>query len=297
MVNDALLAKWVWRYRVEEENIWRRVVTTCHGRSRKWSSLPSNPALSRVWKNIMSMEFKVLVEGKRIHNHIKGVLGDGSEGEEDIKNWKWTRPPSSPDEVSELGNCSVQLGGIFTASVKDKWMWKPDVSGQFSTKLFTRIALGTLNEEDLYPTKSCGWVPAKCNILIWRAALDRIPTRQALVRRNIAVESYVCALCGEVTETVDHIFTACSISLKVWNRSCVWAKLPPFFAFSFKDILDYHKSVGGDKKTKELVCGLVVVAVWCIWKARNEKIFADGRGDSEEILGSLDHLDFFLVKM
>ncbi|XP_022042015.2 uncharacterized protein LOC110944672 [Helianthus annuus] len=47
-VNEALLSKWVWRYRVEEESLWRRVVSACHGKSRKWPYLPSNPAISGV---------------------------------------------------------------------------------------------------------------------------------------------------------------------------------------------------------------------------------------------------------
>ncbi|KAJ0586998.1 hypothetical protein HanIR_Chr04g0158141 [Helianthus annuus] len=77
LVNEALLAKWVWRYRVEEESLWRRVLVACHGKRRKWSCLPSNPSLNGVWKNIMSMESKFLVNGKRIHHLIKGTVGNG----------------------------------------------------------------------------------------------------------------------------------------------------------------------------------------------------------------------------
>ncbi|KAJ0433988.1 putative RNA-directed DNA polymerase [Helianthus annuus] len=63
LVNEALLAKWVWRFRVEEDNIWRRVVVACHSNRRKWSYLPSKASLTGVWKNIANMESKLLVNG------------------------------------------------------------------------------------------------------------------------------------------------------------------------------------------------------------------------------------------
>ncbi|KAJ0545158.1 putative reverse transcriptase zinc-binding domain-containing protein [Helianthus annuus] len=74
---------------------------------------------------------------------------------------------------------------------------------------FKALALEALNSEGFGPFRRCKWVPSKCNIFLWRANLDRIPTRQALAKRNIWLESEVCAFCGEATESVDHIFTGC----------------------------------------------------------------------------------------
>ncbi|XP_022023951.1 uncharacterized protein LOC110924227 [Helianthus annuus] len=138
--------------------------------------------------------------------------------------------------------------------------------------------------------KRCSWVPAKCNILMWRAGLDRIPTRQALCRRNIRINSDECGLCGEGVDLVDHIFTACEYSL------CGWARLPPLYAFTFKDIMDFHKSIPGNKKVKETVRGLMFVACWCIWKARNANIFSNWNGNSGEIFEEVRSLGFLWLK-
>ncbi|XP_022014076.1 uncharacterized protein LOC110913564 [Helianthus annuus] len=45
-VNDALLVKWLWRFRQEEESLWRKVIMACHGNSRRWSFFPCNSSLT-----------------------------------------------------------------------------------------------------------------------------------------------------------------------------------------------------------------------------------------------------------
>ncbi|XP_021971623.1 uncharacterized protein LOC110866783 [Helianthus annuus] len=78
LVNEALLAKWVWRFKLEDNSLWKRVIMVCHGRKRRWSFLPSNPSVPGVWNNIRKMEEKLIVNGKRIHSLVKGVVGNGN---------------------------------------------------------------------------------------------------------------------------------------------------------------------------------------------------------------------------
>ncbi|KAJ0479473.1 putative reverse transcriptase zinc-binding domain-containing protein [Helianthus annuus] len=188
------------------------------------------------------------------------------------------------------------FSGVSLSSVRDRWRWDPDDSGVFSTKSFKLLMTEGSNEEVIFSFKGCGWVPYKCKIFIWRAVLDKIPTRQALLRGNIAIESDVCILCGEASESVDHLFSGCSITTAVWNRFVEWAKLPPFSAFSFLDIMDLHKGTVGNQKAKELVRGLVMVICWTIWKYRNDKIFDNGSGESENIFKEARVLGYFWFK-
>ncbi|KAJ0587363.1 putative reverse transcriptase zinc-binding domain-containing protein [Helianthus annuus] len=122
------------------------------------------------------------------------------------------------------------LIGVNPSTEKDRWIWAPDVSGKYSTIPFKKLAMEILNTEDNYTVRRSGWVPSKCNIFIWRADLDCIPTRQALMRVNIFVDSNACALCGEAQESVDHIFTAGEISVRVWNRLSDRGKLQLLFS-------------------------------------------------------------------
>ena len=57
----------------------------------------------------------------------------------------------------------------------------------------------------------CKWIPNKCNIFMWRANMDMIPTLHALRRRNIYVGEGMCVFCGEAEETSDHLFFACRL--------------------------------------------------------------------------------------
>ncbi|XP_022003941.1 uncharacterized protein LOC110901418 [Helianthus annuus] len=88
-------------------------------------------------------------------------------------------------------------------------------------------------------------------IFMWRAELDRLPTKLALRRRSINVEDMGCSLCGEGVETVDHLFTACSVSCGVWSVVSNWCKVPQIFAFTFNDLLELRSNISGTIAKKE----------------------------------------------
>ncbi|KAJ0909846.1 putative reverse transcriptase zinc-binding domain-containing protein [Helianthus annuus] len=276
-----------------------------------------------------------LIKGTRIHNLIKGVLGNGKSirfwidrwiGDqplmtkwpnlfaiESIKscsvrdrisvvggsaqwNWCWLCSPVSDLQVAELADSQNVLKDVVVSDEKDRWIWSLDKSGSFSSASLKSWVDKDVGIGALRSVKKCGWVAAKCNLFIWRTILDRIPTRQALRRRNISIDSDVCVLCGESVESVDHLFTGCEISMKFWSRMSSWAKIQNLFAFSFADLTEIQFFTAGRKEEKDIIRGLIYVGCWCIWKARNEKLFSNGKGDSEEIFREARSLGFFLVK-
>ncbi|XP_021997684.1 uncharacterized protein LOC110894726 [Helianthus annuus] len=105
-----------------------------------------------------------------------------------------------------------------------------------------------------------------------------------------------CILCGEAIESVDHLFSACKMAALVWNKLSEWAKIPPIFAFSFRDLVSIHNGDGVVRKAKDIVRGLIMVVYWCIWKAKNANFFSNGKGCSEEIFGEVKALGFLWLK-
>ncbi|KAM0069148.1 putative reverse transcriptase zinc-binding domain-containing protein [Helianthus debilis subsp. tardiflorus] len=142
----------------------------------------------------------------------------------------------------------------------------------------------------------CKWVPKKCNIFAWRAEMNRIPTVDALCSRGMTIIDDMCCLCEEDLESVSHIFSACPISVGVWEKVSFWCRIPRFFIFSFRDLLELH-SVGGRKKAEcEALHGIVLTTCWVIWKARNKLRFNGIRSSIEEIFSEVRVISFFWYK-
>ncbi|KAJ0550175.1 putative reverse transcriptase zinc-binding domain-containing protein [Helianthus annuus] len=119
------------------------------------------------------------------------------------------------------------------------------------------------------------WCPIKVNFLIWRLAMDRLPTLVNLAKRNNQLDSLMCKFCGESEETSEHLFVSCGLSQYVWDFIGSWCRLYGFFLFEVGDVLRYHKMARGNKKWKIAVYTIMQTAVWVIWKARNEAILRE----------------------
>ncbi|XP_021979514.1 uncharacterized protein LOC110875620 [Helianthus annuus] len=123
--------------------------------------------------------------------------------------------------------------------------------------------------------KWCKWVPVKCNIFMWRAFLDRIPTKTALRRRNIQVQDEECVMCGEGLDSTDHILTECGIASGVWNGISMWCRIPQVFAFSTSDLVHIFDQYTRSEIKKKALQGVIIITCWRLWKARNEMIFSN----------------------
>ncbi|XP_076941741.1 uncharacterized protein LOC143611423 [Bidens hawaiensis] len=123
-----------------------------------------------------------------------------------------------------------------------------------------------------YAMKWSKWVPAKCNIHAWRAEIGRLPSKGVLERRNVRVSDNICVLCEVEGKSVDHITTGCGVAAVVWEHVSRWCKVPPIYAFSVRDPLELHKSIKLGDVEKDAFHGIIVIACWSIWKARNNKV-------------------------
>ncbi|KAJ0465417.1 hypothetical protein HanHA300_Chr14g0538011 [Helianthus annuus] len=70
------MLKWVWRYKVEEASLWKRVVDAIHKSNRSWSMLPSRNNFKGVWRKIVQVERRTLIGGLKMQNYIRGTVGN-----------------------------------------------------------------------------------------------------------------------------------------------------------------------------------------------------------------------------
>ncbi|KAL8257065.1 hypothetical protein R6Q59_029106 [Mikania micrantha] len=68
------------------------------------------------------------------------------------------------------------------------------------------------------------------------------------------------------------------------------------YVFSVKDLLELHRTGGGSKRFKEAIHAVILTAIWCIWKCRNELIFDRRTTSSHTIFKEVQSLSLFWVK-
>nr|XP_043616052.1 uncharacterized protein LOC122587967 [Erigeron canadensis] len=141
-------------------------------------------------------------------------------------------------EWDELANL---LNVVTIGDDDDKWGWRGGENNVFSVKNVKESLISNNDYTNRYVVKWCKWIPKKCNMFIWRTAMDRIPTKEALRVRGCGSGDFTCVFCGEGLETTTHLFCECIVAARVWHFISGWCRTTPFFVFNLKEILQVHE--------------------------------------------------------
>ncbi|GJZ73768.1 RNA-directed DNA polymerase, eukaryota [Tanacetum coccineum] len=211
--NLALVGKWWWRFRIESDSHWCRVIKSIYGDDRGWG-----------------------VEGR---SRLKG----GGVWSDIVRVDKWVG-----EVIGSVGNMGVELVLIRTPRGKE---WKCElIQGEFSVKSLSEWIERRHVRREAGITK-LEWntlVPRKVNVFIWRALNGRIPVRNDLDKKGIDLDSILCPCCENVLESVDHCLVTCEKALYIWERMYAWWGIAVVDVFTIKDILQHS---GGRSLGKE----------------------------------------------
>ncbi|QHN83409.1 uncharacterized protein LOC107621492 isoform X1 [Arachis ipaensis] len=147
--------------------------------------------------------------------------------------WLWEE-----QELSELQTGLTKVG--IRQSEVDKLIWKHDKEGNFSVKSFLNVLYKNKNlgqEPNMFNFYNNLWrslVPPRVEIFVWFVILERVNTKDKLVRCGILPTSEItCVICGKAPESVHHLFFTCEYAwklwgsaLRFWNILWVWAGDP-----------------------------------------------------------------------
>ncbi|PWA39128.1 RNA-directed DNA polymerase, eukaryota, Reverse transcriptase zinc-binding domain protein [Artemisia annua] len=179
----------------------------------------------------------------------------------------------------------------------DRWRWNEDGNKDFSIQSVKRLLQKNTELQQVgFVLKWVNWVPSKCNIMVWRAEMGRLAVKTELLKRNINVGSLQCNMCDWGDDSVVHLFTACFIAQEVWSAIGKWCRLSPIIAFEVKDLLQLYKEAEGGKWGKIIVHGIIVIACWFIWRARNESVFQEKKTTGRIIIANIKRMSFFWCK-
>lgn len=329
--NYSMLFKWIWRYKVEDNAMWKQVIEAIHVSNRRWDMVPWNKQSSGPWSKIVKAAYATQVQGTRFINMIRGMLGDGTDirfwldswisdmplrdlfpnlfrlernkwckvvdrigndNDAGLVQWEWKRYPSSDDETRELIECFRLVTSVRLQHRRDSWRWNSGSNITYTVKETRKWLRNDQGNPNGDVYKWCKWIPSKCNVFMWRTSLDRIPTASNLIRRNINIGDGLCSFCGEVPESTDHIFTGCLHSNGLWSGLGTWLKLPPMIMFSVKDILQSVQLLPMSSSRKEIIYGIVVIMCWKIWANRNEIIFKQGKANVSKTIAEVKAISY-----
>ena len=106
-------------------------------------------------------------------------------------------------------------------------------------------------------------MPGKVKNLIWRAAVNVLPTADNLIRRRVEVIP-TCSLCNAYNETITHALVDCDFAKSCWISSSIG------YVGNCSSFLVWLEHIFSRCSKEE--CNLVVMICWRIWINRNEKI-------------------------
>jgi hypothetical protein len=219
-----------------------------------------------------------------ISTQQEAMVEDMWEVNEDGGRWafRWRRRLFVWEE-NLLTNLMGELDGFIWNNVGDKWRWKLGGEDVFTVKsLYTKLEEGervngfiTEGEKLVFRKIWKTEVPSKVATFVWKALLDRIPTRVNLeIRRCLPPDiARNCVWCGLVPESTTHIFLHCDMAMNIWRKLMDWLDLnflmPP-------NLFIHWECWSGGHFHKKIRKGLMMIwqaIIWVMWRARNDRIF------------------------
>ncbi|KAF1864448.1 hypothetical protein Lal_00021871 [Lupinus albus] len=192
-----------------------------------------------------------------------------------------------PSECSSTPSSAV----VLFRDKSDGWEWKFDKTKQYSIKsAYYSITTSSMEPHfSTYPYQLLWKSKAPLKVLSFALRLfhDRIPTKDALLRRGVSLLNgggATCSLCNNHFESSQHLFSSCSLTYFVWQLMYKWLNifvaLPPVPINHFLN----HCGMVKDRKCRKAWSIIWFATVWAIWRSRNDFIFNNVRHSALQIM-------------
>jgi hypothetical protein len=176
--------------------------------------------------------------------------------------------PMSPQAFEEFQEMELNLLNVHCdPMVSDVWstIWK---DGVYSSRLYYQYCFKDIVASKIYSAIWSSKVMLRIKVFAWLLVSDRLNTRDMIRRRhwNVTNNQFHCVLCPtHLTEDWMHLFFDCNFSIRIWCYLQIqWEP-----GDTFEEIFFAAKR----KFQKPFFSEVVILALWHIWKQRNEAIF------------------------
>ncbi|KAL4334912.1 hypothetical protein GQ457_07G024120 [Hibiscus cannabinus] len=130
----------------------------------------------------------------------------------------------------------------------------------------------------------------KHSIIAWMAILNRLPTKDRLLKMGIALNDVKCVLCLDALETRSHIFFDCPFAAGVWEALLQICKLD-------RGVMHWDEELSwavAKLKEKSLIFHILKLAwnafIYIVWEERNFRLYRGTSRTVRDLVGSINTL-------
>ncbi|CAJ2647023.1 unnamed protein product [Trifolium pratense] len=261
-------AWWKDLYRLERGGDWFRQVVTkrmgCGDTINFWKDIwVGEQTLQQLFPRLYGISVQQDKSVREVGNWVEGV-------------WRWDllwRMNFVVWEEVLVRELEEAIRHMVITEMDDRRVWAPNEADGFSVKSLYVFLEGTLlpvdNLDDFERmTFKNIWktpVPSKVCALAWQLCLDRIPTKENLVKRRIMRdEDALCSICGTMVV------------------------IPPDIMMSYGLLV----GCGGNKKIRKGYSIVWLAFMWVIWQLRNDRVFNNMVGNEDDAVDSIQRLSW-----
>ncbi|GKA17175.1 RNA-directed DNA polymerase, eukaryota [Tanacetum coccineum] len=306
-LNRGMLMKWIWRFIVQPDCLWSRVIKAIHGNEGGIGCRSKFKSQSN-WLSIIEEAASLKEKGINFFEFVHHKLGNG----ESTKFWedKWwddkkvkdiyprlyalennktvsvarkirshsledsfRRSPRGGTEAKQMEGLVDLVNSVELRPCEDRFVWNLDNSGEFSVSSIRKYIDNVRMPGSDVPTIWIKSIPNKVNILAWKIRCDALPSRLNLSRRGIPIDSILCPICGAKPETVNHIFLSCEVARQIFIKICRWWHVDYMEVTSFEEWKSWMDSIRISSRLKAMFTGVCFTFWWWIWNTRNKLLF------------------------
>ncbi|XP_058746904.1 uncharacterized protein LOC131619879 [Vicia villosa] len=213
----------------------------------------------------------------------------------------------NPELMQEAMELMEILGGICpTVGAVDSIKWWPSTEGCFTVKSCCSLMRVRHLEEEVEANKLAAikWVweaavPSKIKVFGWRFFLNRLPSKDQLVRRNILhrEEDKMCVMCSGEYEDLVHLSFLCPFAKNVWIMIGLWLDIMLDVSVAGHLHLAHFLQVLKGRIKRKKLCLIWLTTVWVIWNSRNNIIFNNSPLVLDDVITSIKSVSWIWLSV
>ncbi|KAH1228903.1 Polycomb group protein EMF2B [Glycine max] len=127
-------------------------------------------------------------------------------------------------------------------------------------------------------------IPPSALSFAWRLLWDRLPSKDNLISRQIALQNDLCPFCQSQVESASHLFFTCYKVMPLWWEFNSWVKEDRVLHSKPMDNFLQHCSLAGSRNSNRRRKIWWIAATRSIWSLRNDMVFNNQSFDISKLM-------------